>query len=285
MHRIRIWTLAALGLLFTTVLGLLNHGNISTVPEGTGMGEVWKKLYELQAQVLKENGELIRNQTSLQTQMKDLKQENEELRRNQTLLIQENSKQQTQIDRTMIMVNDVKRDNEELKMNQTHLQLAATHLQAMITSLQNIVSATKPVTPVDVRLNLLNSTIQALHIVHSSTAAIVTSLQGKQNIMDGSIMSLNTSLRNLHGSVEIDVAALNCSLIQVNQHLKNLNINVTKNTNGISISCKLLVIILWHNSIINNVVHENPFFQNFMKKAVVILILPLTLCLSRHYVT
>ena len=75
MNRISFWTFAASGLLFTTVLGLSNHGNISTVPEGTGIGDVWKKLYELQAQVLKENGELIRNQTSLQAQMKDLKTE------------------------------------------------------------------------------------------------------------------------------------------------------------------------------------------------------------------
>ena len=104
MHIISFLTFAAFELLFTSVLGLLNHGNISTVPDGAGIGDVWKKLYELQAQVLRENGELIRNQTSLQIQMKDLKQENEELRRNQTQLMQQNSKLQTQ-------VNDLRNDN------------------------------------------------------------------------------------------------------------------------------------------------------------------------------
>ena len=79
---------------------------------------------------------------------------------------------------------------------------------------------------------LCYSTIQALHTVQSSTASIVTSLQGKQKTVDGNIMSLNASLRTLHGNVGIDVAALNSSLMKLDQHVKNLNINVSKNTNG-----------------------------------------------------
>ena len=125
MHRISFWTLAAMGLLFTTVLGLLNHCNTSIVPDGKGIGDVWKKLYELQAQVLKgshQNGELIRNQTAIQTQMTDLRKENEELRRNQTLLMHENGKIKTQLNKTMTILNDLKGKNEELRINQTRLQ-------------------------------------------------------------------------------------------------------------------------------------------------------------------
>ena len=301
MHRISFWTLAALGLLFTTVRGLLNHGNTSIVPDGTGIGNVWTKLYELQAQVLEgrhQNGELIRNQTAIKTQMTDLRKENEELRRNQTLLMHENGKIKTQLNKTMtilndfkgkneelrinqtrlqneelmglrtdnndlrknqtlltqecskihnkvnqtmVMVNDLRKVNEELRMNHTSLHHEATHLKTVITALVNTVSSIQSVTPVDVKLNLLNSTIEALHTLHSYTASIVTSLQGKQNIMDGSIMSLNTSLQHLHGSIGIDIAALNSSFIRLGQYVKNLSINVNKNNYGKNIctySCK-----------------------------------------------
>ena len=243
MHKISFLIFAAFGLLFTTVLGLLNHGNISIVPDGTGIGDVWKKLYELQAQVLKgshKNGELIRNQTALQTQMTDLRKENEELRKNQTLLTQGYSKMHSKVNQTMAMVNGLRKVNEELRMNHTSLQHEATHLKTVITSLVNTVSSIQTVTPVDVKLNLLNYTIQALHTVHSSTAAIVTSLQGKQNIMDGSILSLNVSLRHLHGSIGIDVAALNSSLMKLDQHVKNLSINVNKNSYGKKIFVHIL---------------------------------------------
>ena len=233
-----------------------------------------EKLYELQAQVLRENGELIKNQTSLQTQMTDLRKENEELRRNQTLLMHENGKIKTQLNKTMTILNDLKghneelknnhtlfqheglkelrteneeirenqtlltqgysamqtrvnqtmilvsglkRDNEELSMNQTRLQHECSTCetdnikqQSLISGLQTeLLSLTKSVStiqPGDVKLNLLNSTIQALHTVHSSTASIVTSLQGKQKTLDGSINFLHTSLDHLRGSVGIDVS-------------------------------------------------------------------------------
>ena len=152
-----------------------------------------------------------------------------ELRRNQTLLMHENSKIQTEVNQTMSILNDLKGENEELRRNQTNLQHEATRLKTVTASLENTVSALQPG---DFKLNLLNPTIQALHTVHSSTAAIVTSLQGKQKTMDGSIMSLNASLRTLHGSVGIDVAALNSSLMKLDQHVNNLNVNVNKNTNG-----------------------------------------------------
>ena len=178
----------------------------------------------------------------------------------------------------------MKRDNEELSLNQTRLQHECSTCetdnikqQSLISGLQTeLLSLTKSVSaiqPGDVKLNLLNSTIQALHIVHSSTAVIVTSLQGKQKTMDGNInilqtsldhlrgsvgidlsylnasfiqldqhiLSLNASLRTLHGNVGIDVAAFNSSLMKLDQHVKNLNINVNKNTNGnnnCTYSCK-----------------------------------------------
>ena len=126
-------------------------------------------------------------------------------------------------------------------MNHTILQNKATHLQTMITALVNTARSIQSVTPVDVKLNPLNSTIDALHTVHSSTASIVTSLQGKQKIMEGSIMSLNASLQTLHGNVGIDIAALNSRLMKLDQHVKNLNININKNTNdnnNCTYSCK-----------------------------------------------
>ena len=204
-----------LELLFAPVFhvnGFSKHGNISASSDGTGFADLWRELYKLR----EENLDIQRNQTSihqnyitLQAQMAAMKTKNEELQKNQTIL-------------TRVY---------ETRINQQ--QSVISGLQSELSSLTKTFNAVQTVSTADVKLN---STMQALQTVHRATAAIVTSLQGKQQALqkqlDTNISHIVSNLTVLRGTVTVGLSSSNESFIQLDRHIESIKSEINKNVHG-----------------------------------------------------
>ena len=180
---------------FITVTGLLNHGNVSYTPEGTTLAEVWKEFYKMHVQM-----------TELQSQMKTLQTENIELKNNQSVLQHVVQNHTKQLEENKVLVNKQ--------------QSLIADLQMQVSKSSSVTS--RPFTPTDVKLHVLNASIQALQAVHSATVTEVTSLQKEQSVIRKAFEGLNVSFVNSNANVAMALGALNSSVASLGYRLETI---------------------------------------------------------------